>query len=599
MKLHRSVPFVLFGFTLAVAAWGPIGETEITAEEILKHVKYLASDKLEGRRAGTRGDKKAARYITREFRSYGLKPMGDSRRSFRHSFEFISGVKLGRRNRLEVKSVDGMQTLKLHKDFRPVGFSASGSAEGRLVFAGYGIDADDPDYHDYEGVDVDGKVVVILRHSPDGTNPHGEFSRFAALRYKAMTARENGASAVIFVTGPEDDPDENYLMKLRYDQSFADSGIPVVMVTQKRAKELISLARHDLSEVQKKMNEDQTPFSFDIPASVSVKVSVEKVSSRSVNLVGAVEGTDPDLSDQYVVVGAHYDHLGWGGGGSLAPDTVAIHNGADDNASGTSGLLELAQWFSEHPQKRSVVFAAFGAEELGLLGSAALADEPPFPLESVAAMVNMDMIGRLKDTTLVVGGAGTSSIWKEMVSEMAGQFDLSPKFDDAGYGSSDHQSFYLKDIPVLFLFTGTHENYHRPSDDWDLINADGEERVVRLAAEIIAELTSRSSRPDFIKVKQEQPTRGGFAVSLGTIPDYAGTEVKGMQLSGVREGSSADKGGLQAGDIIIMLGAKEVKSIYDYMYALQELELDKTVPIVVRRDGEEVKLEVTPVRRRE
>lgn len=599
MKLYRTVLLVLSGCTLAAAAWGTVGETEITAEEILKHVKYLASDKLEGRRAGSRGDKKAARYITREFRSYGLRAMGDSRRSFRHSFEFISGVKLGRRNRLKVRSGDGTYSLKLHKDFRPVGFSASGSAEGGLVFAGYGIDSDEPDYHDYERVNVNGKVVLILRHSPDGTNPHGDFSRFAALRYKAMTARENGAAAVIFVTGPEDDPDEDYLMKLRYDQSFADSGIPVMMVTQKLAGELISLAGHDLSEVQKKINEDLAPSSFDIPATVRVEASVEKVPAHSVNLVALLKGIDPDLADEYVVVGAHYDHLGKGGEGSLAPDTVAIHNGADDNASGTAGLLELAQWFSKHPQKRSIVFAAFGAEELGLLGSAALADRPPFPLESVAAMVNMDMIGRLKDTTLVVGGAGTSSVWKEMVAGMAGQFDLSPKFDDAGYGSSDHQSFYLKDIPVLFLFTGTHENYHRPSDDWDLINADGEERVVRLAAEIIAEVASEPSRPDFVKVQQEQPTRGGFAVSLGTIPDYAGTEVEGMQLSGVREGSPAEKGGLQAGDIIVMLGAKEVKSIYDYMYALQELKPDKAVPVVVKRDGEEVELEVIPVRRRE
>ena len=599
MKLYRSVLLVLSGCTLAGAAWGTIGETEITAEEILKHVKYLASNKLEGRRAGTRGDKKTARYITREFRSYGLRPMGDSPRSFRHSFEFISGVKLGRRNRLEVESVDGTYNLKLHKDYRPVGFSASESAEGRLVFAGYGIDSDKPDYHDYDGIDINGKVVVILRHSPDGTNPHGDFSRFAALRYKAMTARENGASAIIFVTGPEYDPDEDYLMKLRYDQSFADSGIPVVMITQRRAGELISLAGHDLAEVQKRINKDQTPFSFDIPASVQMAASVEKVAAQSVNLVGVVAGIDPDLANEYVVVGAHYDHLGWGGEGSLAPDTVAVHNGADDNASGTAGLLELAQWFSEHPQKRSIIFIAFGAEELGLLGSAALVDDPPFVLENVVAMINMDMIGRLKDTTLVVGGAGTSSVWKEMVAQKTGQFNLSPKFDDAGYGSSDHQSFYLKDIPVLFLFTGTHENYHRPSDDWEFINVAGEERIVRLAAELIGELASEPTRPDFVKVKQEQPTRGGFAVSLGTIPDYAGTDVDGMLLSGVREGSPADKGGLQADDIIIMLGGKEVQSIYDYMYALQELKPDKAVPVVVRRDGEEVELEVTPVRRRE
>ena len=596
---QREIRLLLYLFLMGLVSYGAAQDVEITSQDIINHVKFLASDDLEGRRAGTKGARKAARYITRRFRSLGLKPMGKSSYSFKKPFEFISGVRLGRKNHLEIRSVDKTFTLDLGKDFRPVGFSASGKTKGELVFVGYGIDSDEMNYHDYDGVDVSGKVVMILRYSPDGTNPHGEFGKYSPLRYKAMTAREHGAVAVVIVIGPEDDDDEDYLMRLKYDKSFADSGIPVVVMTQRWAKQLFHLADRDLVNVQKKMNADKSPNSLRFPVSISLEVSVDKVPGKAVNVVGMVEGTDPEFSDEYVVIGAHYDHLGMGGEGSMIPDTVAVHNGADDNASGTAGVLELAEWFSFNPQKRSLIFVAFSGEEMGLLGSSSFVSDPPILLQKIGAMINMDMIGRMKDSTIVIGGAGTSSIWRELMETKAGEFDLTPKFDDAGYGASDHQSFYLKDIPVLFFFSGTHDDYHRPSDDWDKINEEGEERILKLTREIIVDLATRPVRPDFVKVEQDQPTRGGLAVYLGTIPDFAGTDVEGMKLSGVRKGGPADKGGLKGGDIIIRFGEKKVKSIYDFMYALQEAKAGDPVLITVKRGEEEVVLEVIPARRRD
>lgn len=599
MYLNNKIVSVLFVMVLVLVSGNERDGEEISSEEILDHIKFLASDDLEGRRAGTRGGRKAARYITREFRSYGIEPMGKTAYTFGQPFEFVSGVRLGRKNRLLIKSGEETFNLDLGKDFRPLGFSASGNAEGQLVFVGYGIDSDELEYHDYEGIHAEGKIVMILRYSPDGTNPHGEFGEYSPLRYKAMTAREHGASAVLFVLGPEDDDEEDYLMGLTYDRSSGDAGIPVLTITQRWAKDILLRDGIRLREVQTGINESRLSNSFELPVAVFLEASLEKVASKTANVIGVVEGTDPNFSDEYIVVGAHYDHLGWGGEGSLAPDTVAIHNGADDNASGTAGLLELGEWFSQNPQKRSIIFAAFGAEELGLLGSADFVAHPPVLLQKVHAMVNMDMIGRMEDSTVVVGGAGTSSIWKDLVGQLAPRFHIDPKFDEPGYGSSDHQTFYLKNIPVLFFFTGQHEDYSRPSDDWQKINVEGEERIVRLVREVIADLANRTSRPDLVKVEEAQPVRGRFPVYLGTIPDYVATEVEGMKLSGVREGGPADQGGLKGGDIIIRFGDKSVKNIYDFMYALQEAKAGEPVVITVRRNGEEVDLEVVPARRRD
>jgi Zn-dependent M28 family amino/carboxypeptidase len=347
--------------------------------------------------------------------------------------------------------------------------------------------------------------------------------------------------------------------------------------------------------------------------SIELKTDVVKLTGKSANVVGVVKGSDPRLASEYVVIGAHYDHLGTGGPESLAarPDGQ-IHHGADDNASGTSGLIELARVISSERSrlKRSVVFVAFSGEELGLLGSAAYTKDPVAPLASTVAMLNMDMIGRLRNGSLFVGGVGTSPAWKPLLERLnavsrqtatassnghATRFQLS--FGEDGFGPSDHQSFYVRDLPVLFFFTGTHEDYHKPSDTADKINSEGARQVAELVREVAESIANEPERIAFNKVKvQSRPAGRGFRVYLGTVPNYS-DQSDGMKLDGVRPGSPAEKAGLRAGDLIIKLGKTPVKNVYDYTYALGEMMPGEEVEIAIRRDGRDMTLKITPEKR--
>ncbi len=581
----------------------------IAAETLLAHAGYLAGDSLYGRRAGTPYELQAAEYIRREFVHYGLEPVWPPGRpavpDFFQAFSFIARMEMGPGNALSWvrEGVGELIKLEPDADFRPLGFSASAEAEGGLVFAGYGISATEPEYDDYAEVDVAGKVVMLLRYSPDGTNPHGPFGEYSPLRKKVLTAREKGAAAVIVVTGPDDD-EEDYLMTLRYDRSGGNAGLPVVNLTRQAADQLLATEHLTIAELQQEINATRLPLSHEVPG-VSVSISTDLVpqEARSRNVLATLPGTGP-LKGQWVVLGAHYDHLGWGGpgSGSMIPDTTAIHNGADDNASGTATLLELARYLAVNPpgtdSRRSIMFQAFGAEEVGLLGSAHAAKHPPVPMDSVVAMLNLDMVGGLDEDRLLIGGAGTTPLWKELLPALNSD-SLSLAYDDEGFGSSDHQSYYLKDKPVLFFFTGEHERYHRPSDDVEFLNFDGMVKVGRLAARVTEELAARPEPPIFSKVEGSRPSaRRGLAVALGTIPDLT-WDGEGFRISGVRGGGPADKGGLKAGDIIIRFGETEVQNIYDYMYALQSAKAGVLVKLMVRRNGEVLELEVVPERRRD
>jgi Zn-dependent M28 family amino/carboxypeptidase len=310
------------------------------------------------------------------------------------------------------------------------------------------------------------------------------------------------------------------------------------------------------------------------------------------NIVGKLPGSDPILKEQAVIIGAHYDHLGRSSDGALDPDKEGeIHNGADDNASGTSGMLELAQYFAGQSQRarRSLVFMAFSGEELGLLGSAYYVNHPTWPLEQTVAMINMDMIGRMKDSTLVVQGLGTAPQWQPLIERLhqPPQFNLSLKKE--GPGPSDHSSFYQKNIPVLFFFTNQHEDYHRVTDDAEKINVKDEARILRFISELVSEIANDDSTLHFTKAESQQPAVRGFRVAVGTVPDYA-AEVEGMKLSGVRQGSPAEKAGLRGGDIIIKFGKFDIKNIYDYTYALGEFAPGENVPVIVKRGNQNVTL---------
>ena len=566
---------------------------------LLRHVQVLAADSLYGRRAGSRYEREAADYIRQEFERYGLQPAVPG---YFQPFPFVASVGLGAGNALSWTRPDGAGgSLALDTEFRTLGFSASQAAAGSLVFAGYGISASEPDYDDYAGLEVAGKVVLVLRYSPDGTNPHGAFGAHIPLRKKVLVARERGAVGVLLVTGAADDP-EDELMRLRYDRG-GNAGLPVANLTRRAADRLLASEHLVIAQLQQEINSTRQPLSHEVSGvRVSLRTALVPVEEESRNVLGVLPGAGA-LKGQWVIVGAHYDHLGWGGPGSssLAPDSVAIHNGADDNASGVATLLEVARYLAVNPpageNRRSIMFQAYGAEELGLLGSAYLMRNSPVPLDSVIAMANMDMVGRLRHGKLVIGGAGSSPLWKVLLPALNSD-GLTLVYDEIGFGASDHQSYYLKDKPVLFFFTGQHEHYHRPSDDVEHLNVNGMALIGRLVARVLGDLATRPDPPAFSKLAGSQPTRGGFAVSVGTIPDYTYTG-RGMRLSGTRDGGPAEQGGLRAGDVLVRFDATEVQSIYDYMYALQEAQAGVPVKVVVERDGEEFVLEVTPQARRD
>jgi Zn-dependent M28 family amino/carboxypeptidase len=596
--------------------------SEVSADAIKRHVTFLASDKLQGRRAGTPQADEAAKYIAKEFRQAGLKPL--SAAGYFQPFNFVSGVKLGTQNSFKltlashrrnppIDSVTSTQSLTVGEDYMPLAFSASAPAKGELVFVGYGISAPELQYDNYAGVDVKGKIVVILRGSPDGNNPHGKFTEFTApgleIQKKTIKAREKGAGGVIFVS-EEAKFSNDKLSKMRHDLNFLDAGIPATVVSKQVAEALFISANTTLADALKRANDSAEPKNLQ-NASAEFKTDVVKINGKSSNVVGVIEGSDAKLKSEYVVIGAHYDHLGLGGPESLAanPDGQ-IHHGADDNASGTSALLELARvMMSDRTRlKRSIIFMAFSAEELGLLGSAAYTKNPIVPLASTVAMLNMDMVGRLRERSLFVGGVGTSPIWKPLLDRLnaagknpetgsGSRFQLGTGQD--GFGPSDHQSFYIKDIPVLFFFTNSHEDYHKPSDTAEKINAEGTKQIAELVREIAVTVADEPERIAFTKVKTEttnQGRRGGFRVSIGTVPSYA-EQTDGLKLDGVRAGSPAEKAGLKAGDVIIKLATFNIKNVYDYTAALGELKPDEQIDVVVRRDGKELTLKLTPEKR--
>jgi hypothetical protein len=600
---------ILFSIVLFSALLGgcrrehiPSSSTEITIDELRSHVRYLASDELEGRLAGSRGNEAAARYIAQHFTSYGLRPLGDNG-TYLQTFEFVSGVKLGRQNALRLQVGSEKWTLEVDKDFRPLAFTSDTTVQAQLAFVGYGISSDSVHYDDYATVDVAGKIVMVLRYTPEGDNPHSSFSPYSPFQRKAMVARDKGAVGMIVVTGPLDDP-EGQLMPLRYDRGFGTAGMLVVHVRSLWADSLLSVGGKSLKTIQSEINAAKIPQSFVLDnVTVSLKTEVLKTQAKTANVLGLIEGTDPTLRDEFIVLGAHFDHLGLGGegSGSLKPDTVAVHNGADDNASGSAALLELAQALAAPPYrtKRSLILAAFSGEELGLLGSAYYVKNPPVPLEKTVAMINMDMVGRLRDSTLTIEGVGTAPMWKSLVERTNAEFGFKLRTTEGGFGPSDHSSFYGKDIADLFVFTGVHEDYHKPSDDWEKINYQGEQRIAQFVLNLVRGL-DEGERPQFARVQTSPGSaegRRGFRVSFGIVPDF-GEDANGLKISGTRDGSPAAKAGLKEGDIITKFGGKDVKGIYDLTYLLEEHKPGDEVEVVFRRGDETITVEVTLEARR-
>ena len=576
---------------LATATAPSIGSADPT--RYLNDIKTLAAPNMEGRGAGTKGLAKATKYIEHRYKTLGLQPAGTN--GYLQPFTVTTGAKLKSHNQFLVDEGGKKQPLTLNQDFVPVSFSSSGSLTAPVVFAGYGASADEFGYDDYAGLDVKDKIVVVLRYEPEifgiKSGQHG-LTQHSQLITKAINARNHGAKALVVINGKLGDGEEDLLMRFGGVSGPQNVGLMLLQVKNAVADSWFKAAGKSLSDVQQQINHSGKPDSFAFPGTLqlSLKVDIEATHARVNNVLAYL----PGKTSEYVIIGAHYDHLGRGDSNSLAPSQIGhIHPGADDNASGTAGVLELARLFA--PMKgqldRGILFMSFSGEELGLLGSAEWVKDPTLPLEKCVAMLNMDMIGRIKDNKVYIGGVGTGSTFKTIL-EQAQKQKQEPNFkieySAGGYSASDHTSFVAKKIPVLFFFSGLHSDYHKPSDTWDKINAPSAAQLLNLVGDVALQLAEAPSRPTFITVVEDKPVSGGgYGPYFGSIPDFG--EVKdGVRFSDVRPGSPAAKAGLKAGDILVQFGDKPIHNLYDFTDALRRSKVGEVVAVKVLRDGQPI-----------
>jgi S1-C subfamily serine protease len=604
-------------------------DTQADSEaRVLADLRFLAGDQCEGRGIQTKGIELAADYIAAQFRKAGLKPGGPDG-SYFQPFTLVTSAKLGKANDLTLKGPLGQAiTLEAAKHFNVALLGGSGRAEAPVVFAGYGITSTDPAYDDYAGLDVAGKVVVVLSGTPRRRHPYadifaaaadGRLSPHASLRAKLENAERHQAAGVLIVN----DQQTAALSRDALPRSFisprdgAPSRLPVAHVRREQVSAmLVSATGLDLAQVEKQIDAGLKPQSV-LLAGWTCRLATEVTHNKVVvkNVIGVLEGSGP-LAKETVVVGAHYDHVGLGSGGAFGgigggvspPGGVggvgfpltqmgksSIHNGADDNASGTVAVLELARRLgaTQGPPARRVVFIAFTAEETGLIGSAYYCRHPVFPLADTVAMINLDMVGRLQDDKLMVGGLGSAQPFAALIDRLNEKHRFDLLKDPSGQGPSDHSSFNVVKVPVLNLFTGFHEQYHRPSDKVETINVPGVRRIVDLMADLTTELRTTPTRPEYVKTGafNRRNTLWSSAPSTGILPDY-GDKQDGVLVGGVVESTPAAKAGLKKGDRLLALAGQPVKDPAGFLSLSRKLKAGDKVEVTVERDGQPQRLEM-------
>jgi len=584
MNLVRAAGLMVL--CLVWSGWAKDPE-EITIPELQGHVNYLASDAMKGRKPGTEEARRAAEYIKKELKKCKLGMLGDNGLQ---EFFVVTGVKPGIENQFSFRGIEG----RLMEDFTPLSFSASVHARALLAFAGYGfhIETDSLTWRDYEGLDVSGRWVMILREAPDGGAPNSGFEPYTPLRKKVSVAKDRGAVGVLFVSGEKTDQSD-VLLPLVYDDSPSTAGLPVLHIKRSLANQLLAGSDKTIAGLEAEFYRSKTPHSFLLDDTLSAATEVILEQTRTANVVAQLTGNDPLLKNEFLVIGAHYDHLGLGGPGSHSrrPDTVAVHNGADDNASGVAGMLELAEALAGNRKalRRSVLFVAFSAEEMGTLGSRYFVDHPPAPLSQIKYMLNLDMVGRMnvEEKTLSVGGTGTAAGMEEILNRLAQGRAFAVKLSPEGAGPSDHASFYAKDIPVLFFMADLHEDYHTPDDDSDKLNYTGQKMIVDYILDTAKELAGRSESLAFQEAGPKTMPRGRrFKISLGVMPDHSAADVKGLRVSVVDPNRPAGRGGMIKGDVIVAIDGKPVSDIYEYMHRLSELRSGDRISVEVIRNGQ-------------
>jgi len=612
---------------LALALLPAAARADELEARLRSSVEFLAAPDMEGRGPGTKGIDRAADWIAERFRETGLETRSVGDGPFQ-PFAMTLEAKLGPagENRAELVGPAGpdggrrVVPLELGRDFTPLAAGGAGAFDLPLLFAGYGITAPKEGYDDYSGVDAKGAAVVVLRHEPQQDDPKSAFdgnqdSQHAALSRKVANASEHEAGGVVFINdfvsverarkaaaahgvdpakAAESGFDEDPLMAFTRAGDGSDRRtMPIVHVKRSAIEPVVkaSLGK-GLEDAEKVIDDAFKPASGSLGGwRIRGHVAIERKETVGRNVVAVLPGKGPKASE-VIVLGAHYDHLGYGGSNSAAPGETAVHHGADDNASGTAMLAEVARRMAaEGPAARTVVFIAFSGEERGLLGSAHFAANPTVPIANIAAMVNLDMVGRLSENKLIVHGTGTGVGFDELVDRLAAARGFTVAKEPGGFGPSDHSSFYAKKIPVLHLFTGSHGDYHRPTDTADKIDYDGMVRITDLVIDVVRSLADRPERPGYIEVASKQFARGGDRPYFGSIPDF-GKPGKGYAISGVAKDSPAARGGLAAGDVIVRIGESAIAGLEDFDSALRKHKGGDTIPVVVLRDGAEKTLEV-------
>lgn len=588
----------------AVASFLHAQDEPAAVNALRNDVTVLADDRMEGRGLGTKGIELAGDWIEARLRKIELKPGFGG--SYRQQFPVKTGVALGEKNELSGVA---------REDWTPLAFSSSGKFDGDVVFVGYGIEAPALGYNDYEGVDLKGKVALMLRYEPQERDESSKFdgkkpSRWSAMRYKVLKARERGAVAVVFTTGPIQDEGKDKLPQLINDGPESPAGLPVVQVKTSVAQKWLTANGVDLAQWQKDVDSDVRPRSkaLMLAGEAAAKaarqpgnVEVNATYANTVNLAGVLPGRGR-LANEVVVLGAHYDHLGWGGQGSMKPNDHSIHNGADDNASGTVAVLHavdrLAKSLEGVKNRRAIYVTLFSAEERGLGGSGFFVNNSPVPMTSVVAMINLDMVGMLEDNRIVAFGTESAVEWAGVIASASTASALDVKSNADGYGPSDQTSFYASKVPVLHFFTGAHERYHTAEDDPQHLNYAGMLKVVDFTTRVVDALARGSVSPKYARTATPPAQQGdsrGYGSYLGTVPDYAAMEAAtgGVKLSDVRPGSPAEKAGIRGGDTIFEMGGTRIENIQDMTFALQDHKPGDTIDVVVLRAGERVKLRAT------
>ena len=642
--MQKHIFTFLFLVTQVFNVFSQNTEQSSVEKNLRKTVSYLASDQLEGRRTGKKGGTVAAGYIANMFAHYKLKAGiiqisdGKTQKNFLQAFPYLADVELGKTSLLRITNTKKLLSPRSKSNWAPLGYSPNADLPyTKVVFAGFGIKSEKLNYDDYAKLEIKDKIVLAFDGVPDNDNPHNLFFLFNA-HAKAKIAKEKGAKALILISREENFADDR--LALRFNQTLGETAIPTIMISRQIAAKLLETDESGFVMEEQLLNAKakggtsaESLISRGQTLLASLKINLIKKRVEVYNVIGVLEGRDFKLKKEVIVIGAHYDHLGRGGSGSLALDSKEVHHGADDNASGTSALLELARRFSEdRTNKRTIVFIAFGGEEQGLLGSNFFVNNPIVPRSDIITMINMDMVGRLKNGKLTIGGIGTASEWKKLVTEkqpyisgssenaakdnsdsptspvtngkvlaanFGGKKVFNLQLNQDGFGPSDHSSFYSKKIPVLFFFTGTHVDYHKPSDTAEKINYKGLEKVTNFVSEIIKAVDQNPKRPTYriARGSSVRNSRRGFSVSLGTIPSYADSNSDGLTLDGVREDSPASKSGIKSGDKIIKLAGKEIRNISDYVFVLGEMKAGEIYDVVVVRGKEKLELKIVPKKR--